>query len=69
MEGAEPAVALSAARGLVESAVDEMVAARRVGWESAAAVRFREEAALVTRRLLGDLDALDEAARLAGGLP
>lgn len=68
MDGAEPAVSLAAARGLVESAAQELAAAQRVGWESVAAERFREEAALVTRLLVGDLDALDEAARLVGGL-
>ncbi|MBE1874146.1 hypothetical protein [Myceligenerans pegani] len=68
MDGAEPVAALAAARKLVESAVDEVVAAQRVGWESEAALRFREEAAVVTRRLVGELDTLDGAARLAGGL-
>ncbi|GAB3159402.1 hypothetical protein GCM10027059_05590 [Myceligenerans halotolerans] len=68
MDATEPAVALAAVRGLVESAVDEATAAQRVGWESAAATRFRAEAASQTRLLVGDLDAVDEAVRLIGGL-
>ncbi|RPF19585.1 hypothetical protein [Myceligenerans xiligouense] len=68
MDGAEPVVTLAAARGLVESAVDEAVAAQRIGWASSAATRFRAEAALRTRLLVGELDALDTAIRLVGGL-
>lgn len=68
MDAGEPAVALAAVRALVESAVDEAVAAQRVGWESVAAVRFRAEAASQTRLLVGELDAVDEAVRLVGGL-
>lgn len=67
MDGAEPAATLATARGLVESAVGEAAAARQVGWESAAAERFRTELTLLTRLLAGRLDVLDEALRLLRG--
>ncbi|GAB4087156.1 hypothetical protein GCM10028784_37860 [Myceligenerans cantabricum] len=68
MDGAAPVVALAAARRLVESAVDEVGAAQHVAWESTAAGLFREETARLTRRLVGELDVLDQAMRQVGGL-
>ncbi|MBL0886070.1 hypothetical protein [Myceligenerans indicum] len=64
----EPMPALAAARGLVEAAMEDAAQATRVGWDSAAAERFRDEAASLTRLLVAELDALDEAGRLVGEL-
>ncbi|MBO0609538.1 hypothetical protein [Myceligenerans salitolerans] len=68
MDGGEPLMALTAARRLVEVAVDQAAAAQRVEWESPAATRFRVEAAQQTHALVGQLDLLDEAVRLLRGL-
>lgn len=68
MDGAEPAVVLTAVRRLAQAAVEDAAAAREVAWESAAATRFREEVTTRTRLLAARLDAVDHALRQVGGL-
>lgn len=62
------AAALGRAHEFTAAALQDVTAAGRTGWESAAADRFREESGRLARLLARDLDAVGDTLGQVRGL-